>query len=465
MDSVSDQQHPADGEPTEPIRASGPGADEPLAIPAEARGTGATPVPPAESPAPRAGGAVPPPPAPDSLTPNPGGWAPPKPTEQLPVTQPAAPTRERAPRRATVLWPVICLLALLLGVGGGVLGAIGYDRWFEEETQAGRVIDGLADVDLNTQAPLDESGTVAEVADAVVPSTVRILAEFQGEEGGATGTGWVFDDQGHIVTNNHVVADAAEHDGPIQIVDQDGNHHDATVVGRSPVYDLALLHAEGATDLPAAAIGRADGLRVGDAVVAIGYPLGLNTTVTSGIVSALGQPVSTGNTEDDMSYINAVQTDAAINPGNSGGPLVNAQGQVVGVNSAIATNGGGSIDSSAGNIGVGFAIPIEQVLITVDQILTTGEAQYPLIGAQVQTGGVQEQSGGLIVEVVPDSPAAAAGLEPDDIITAVNGEKVSDGLHLIVVIRSYQPGETIEFTLDRGGERETVEITLDGEVG
>jgi putative serine protease PepD len=364
------------------------------------------------------------------------------------------------------MWPVVCLLALLLGLTGGLVGAGAYDRWFSGTGgQPGRVIEGLSGVDINTQAPLDEAGSVSEVADAVVPSTVRILAELRGERGGASGTGWVFDSNGHIVTNHHVVADAAQHDGPIRIVDQDGNYHDAEVVGSSAVYDLALLYSEGAKDLPPASIGRADALRVGDNVVAVGYPLGLNTTVTSGIVSALGQPVSIGNTEDDSSYIYAVQTDAAINPGNSGGPLVNAVGQVVGVNSAIATNGGGRMDATAGNIGVGFAVPVEQVLITVDQILTTGEAQYPVIGAQVRTGGVQDHAGALIVEIMDDSPAQAAGLEADDVVRTVNGERISDGLHLIVVIRRYQPGETVEFGVDRDGDSQTLEITLDGVVG
>lgn len=450
MESVNDQHRPDHDrsdhdEPTEPIRPTG---DEPLAIPAEARGGR----PSAPGPQPSGAGAYPPPGQ---------QWPPPAPTQAVP----RAATGPSAARRSKAVLPIAGLLVVFLAFGAGLLGAGTYDVVFDDEA-GGRVLGGLDDVELNTQEPLERSGTVGEVADAVVPSTVRIAAEFEGEQGGATGTGWVFDDQGHIVTNNHVVSDAARNDGPIQIVDQDGNHYDATVVGRSPVYDLAVLKSKAAEDLPAASIGRADSLRVGDSVVAVGYPLGLNTTVTSGIVSALGQPVSTGNTADDSSYIYAVQTDAAINPGNSGGPLINAKGQVVGVNSAIATNGGGTLDSSAGNIGVGFAVPIEQVLITADQILSTGEAKYPVIGAKVQTGGVQDRSGGLLVEILPNSPAEAAGLREDDIVTAVNGERITDGLQLIVVIRTYQPGETIEFTVERGNqEPKKVEVTLDGEVG
>jgi putative serine protease PepD len=174
--------------------------------------------------------------------------------------------------------------------------------------------------------------------------------------------------------------------------------------------------------------------------------------------------VTTGDSANDSSYINAVQTDAAINPGNSGGPLVDLKGQVVGVNSAIATTGGG-FGGESGNIGVGFAIPIEQVRITADQILRTGEARYPVIGAQVQTGGGDEGEGARIDQVNPDTPAQDAGLRKDDVVTAVEGERVTDGIALIVAIRTHQPGETIEFTILRGGEERTIEIKLGAEVG
>jgi putative serine protease PepD len=160
-----------------------------------------------------------------------------------------------------------------------------------------------------------------------------------------------------------------------------------------------------------------------------------------------------------------VQTDAAINPGNSGGPLVNLQGQVVGVNSAIATTGGGFAGGESGNIGVGFAIPIEQVRVTADQILRTGEARYPVIGAKVQTGGDEDGTGALIDEVMPDTPAEDSGLEKGDIVTEVNGQRVTDGIALIVAIRTYQPGQTIEFTVRRAGDEQLVEVTLDSEVG
>jgi putative serine protease PepD len=377
-----------------------------------------------------------------------------------------APVSHRSDRRTSGwVWPVVAVLALVVGVIGGVLGGAGYSHWADDDTAAPVTAGGIDTEGLNTQAPLQKPGSVARVAQEVLPSTVQILAEYQGVEAGATGSGFVLDDKGNVVTNNHVVADAAENDGPIEVVDQDGNQHDATVVGRSPVYDLAVLHVAGAEDLKPASLGRSRALRVGEPVVAIGAPLGLSSTVTSGIVSALNRPVTTGSTADDSSYINAIQTDAAINPGNSGGPLVNLQGQVVGVNSAIATNGGGSFDEEAGNIGVGFAIPVEQVIVTADQILATGEAKYPVIGARVQTGGPAEFDGATVDEVLKDSPAQDAGLKNGDLITAVNGARVTDGIALIVAIRAHQPGETLEFTVERDGGERTVDVTLDGEVG
>ena len=290
-------------------------------------------------------------------------------------------------------WPAVAFLALVVGLLGGFLGALGFDRLGDDN---GRFEGGLDAVQTRDSAPLDaDNGSVPAVAQALLPSTVQIIAAFDGEDGGATGSGFVLDRQGHIVTNNHVVASAAEDDGTIRVVDSEGTRHDATVVGRSPVYDLAILQVDEVEGLVPAALGASAVLNVGDPVVAFGSPLGLSQTVTSGIVSALNRPVTTGDSDNESSYINAVQTDAAINPGNSGGPLVNLAGEVVGVNSAIATTGGSLMGESSGNIGVGFAIPIEQVRTTADQILATGEARYPVIGAQVRTGG-GDSEGALI---------------------------------------------------------------------
>jgi putative serine protease PepD len=389
-------------------------------------------------------------------------WTPPVtqilPTELTPV---AAEARGRMSRW---VWPAVASLALVLGVVGGVAGSAVYDRIDDAASESsGQLPGGLAEAETVSLPPLQPGeATVANVAEELLPSTVQISAEYEGEEDGATGSGFVLDKQGHVITNNHVVEQAAEDEGPIEIVDQDGNRYEATVVGRSPVYDLAVLYSADAKKLAPASLGASEALRIGEGVVAIGSPLGLSSTVTAGIVSAVNRPVTTGDA-DASSYINAVQTDAAINPGNSGGPLVNLLGQVVGVNSAIATAGGG-IGGDAGNIGVGFAIPIEQVRVTADQILKTGEARYPVIGAKVRTGG-SDGDGALIDSVVAGQPAEKAGIVKGDVVVALEGERVTDGIALIVAIRSHQPGETLSFTIERDGDEKVVDVTLDSEVG
>ncbi len=387
----------------------------------------------------------------------------------LPVHHRDQDTRAQHTHRRTVgqvpgwVWPAVAALALVVGALGGVLGAAGYDRWTDAH-DSGRVEGGLAEAGARTTAPLPAAnGSVAAVAAQVLPSTVQIRAEYDGQAGAATGSGFVLDGEGHVVTNNHVVAQASGQRGSIQVVDQDGNTYEATVVGRSPTYDLAVLFIEERPDLPAAALGESGQVRVGDSVVAVGSPLGLSSTVTAGIVSALDRPVTTGDAGNDSSYINAVQTDAAINPGNSGGPLVNLQGQVVGVNSAIATTGGAT-QGEVGNIGVGFAIPVDQVRTTADQILRTGQARYPVIGAKVVTG-TGEDEGAEITEVGAGSPAEHAGLREGDLVTALDGERVSDGIALIVAIRAHRPGDDVQLSVRRGVQQLTLSVTLGSEVG
>jgi putative serine protease PepD len=385
-----------------------------------------------------------------------GGWHQDHSTTQLPQQGWYERPRESGNRLPGWVLPAVAATALLLGLVGGTVGSA-----LVSLTTGG---DGAPTI-LESQpapapAPVEpDNGSVAAVAQALLPSTVQVVAGAAGADGSATGSGFVVDQQGHVITNNHVVAEVAE-GGQIEIVDHAGRRHSAELVGRSAVYDIAVLDVEGGADLTPAALGSSRSMNVGETVVAIGSPLGLSSTVTSGIVSALDRPVTAGNA-DDSSFINAVQTDAAINPGNSGGPLVNLRGEVVGVNSAIATMG--SFAGSAGNIGVGFAIPMEQVRITAGQILETGEAMYPVIGANVNTGS--RRNGAEIVDVPSGSPADAAGLEVGDVVTAVDDTAVTDGIGLIVAIRSHRPGETIELTLRRDGAVRTVEITLDAKVG
>ncbi len=439
---MNDESSAGEGELTEPLAAQPIGPRPAWTPPAPSYPAPSYP-PPGTTPLPETatGRAGPPPPGPPrSHRAGPSGW----------------------------MWPAVAALALVLGLAGGVAGSVVYNRTSDDNVardSSGSSGDGLSNTGIVSDAPLKAGDTsVRAVAKALLPSTVQISAEYEGQAGGATGSGFVLDAAGHIITNNHVVEQAAEDDGPIEIVDQDGNRFEATVVGRSPVYDLAVLLCDEAKNMKPAALGESRALRVGDPVVAIGSPLGLSSTVTAGIVSALQRPVTTGDSASSSSYINAVQTDAAINPGNSGGPLVNLLGQVVGVNSAIATAGGGFTGEDAGNIGVGFAIPIEQVKVTADQILRTGEARYPVIGAKVQTGQ-RDGSGAEIDEVIDDTPAADAGLEEGDVIIALEGEKVTDGIALIVSIRAHQPGETLTFTVLRDGDERDIDVTLDSEVG
>jgi putative serine protease PepD len=450
------EPEPVEPEPVEPVELVRPQWAPPA--PGAAPGSAPEPTTPLPGLAPSL---LPPPPVP----PVPPVLAPAGVPADLTVRMPAAHADRSAPRSPAWLIPVVAAVALVVGLGGGLLGALAYDRISDDSPAgAGYSDDGLAGVDLKDSPPLAAPGSVAAVAQAVLPSTVQIIAEYGGEATGASGSGWVMDGNGHIVTNNHVVADAAKNNGPIVVVDHDRNRYDAEVVGRSPIYDLAVLYVKESDKLKPAAMGASTKLQVGEPVVAIGSPLSLPDTVTSGIVSYLHRPVTTGAV-DSQSWIDAIQTDAAINPGNSGGPLVNQKGEVIGVNSAIATAGGGSIDSEAGNIGVGFAIPVEQVRVTVDQILKTGKAQYPLIGATVKTGGVPTGTGAEINEINSGSPAEKAGLRKGDVITHVNGSRVSDGNALIVAIRTHQPGETVEFTITRGSKEQKVEVTLDGKEG
>jgi putative serine protease PepD len=405
-------------------------------------------------------------------------WAPPGPVEARPASYPAGPPSgtyavqpapqpvAQASARGRVpgwLWPVVSVLALLVGVLGGVVGGAAYESWHRSSTE-GQVGGGLAEAGTVSKAPLPAGNhSVASVAQQLLPSTIQVLAEYHGKKDGATGSGFVLDRAGHYITNNHVVADAVSNHGPIEIMDQNGDTFPAEVVGRSPTYDLAVLYVKGGPTLPPASLGSAEALRVGDQVVAFGSPLGLSSTVTSGIVSALNRPVTTSETGSDSSYINAVQTDAAINPGNSGGPLVDLAGQVVGVNSAIATTGTTG-SGQAGNIGVGFAIPIDQVKITADQILRTGQARYPVIGATVNTGDTTG-SGAKILDVSSDGPADEGGLRKGDLVTAVAGEKVANGIALIVAIRAHRPGDSVAFVVQRGGSRMRIQITLGSQVG
>ena len=371
-------------------------------------------------------------------------------------------SRERRGPGAGALVALAAVIALLAGAAGGAAGYLLAEREADNVTVDGANL-GAAPA-RSVERP---ANSIAGVAAAVLPSVVQIKVETA--EGGGTGSGFVLDDDGFIVTNNHVVADADS--SGVSVSFADGTTADARVVGTSGSYDLAVLKVD-ATGLDPLPLGNSDSVVVGDPVIAIGSPLGLSGTVTSGIVSAKDRPVTAGDRSgDDSAYINAIQTDAAINPGNSGGPLVNLDGEVVGVNSAIATVGG-SLTGQSGNIGVGFAIPINQARRTVEQLIDTGEAQFPIIGASLD--GAYEGEGARIASsaapngtqpLVPGGPADRAGLQPGDVIVAIDDKPVNDSSELIVAIRSRSPGDTVTLTVRRGADERPIEVTLGSSKG
>jgi len=359
--------------------------------------------------------------------------------------------------RAATLVAAAVAIALIAGVAGGVAGFL-----LARRDNGAVTIDGADLGAAPARSVSRPAGTVAAVAAKVLPSVVQIKVST--DQGEATGSGFVIDEDGLIVTNNHVVAGAQ---GRVSVSFSGGRDTTARVLGTSASYDLAVLRVQ-ATNLAALPLGNSDAVVVGDPVIAIGSPLGLSGTVTTGIISAKNRAVTAGDQGgSDNSYINAVQTDAAINPGNSGGPLVDLDGEVIGVNSAIATVGGAGFGQEAGNIGVGFAIPINQARRTVEQLINNGEAQFPIIGASLD--GAYEGPGARIAPsesengtppVNPGGPADEAGLQPGDVITRIDGEAVDGSAELIVAIRAHQPGDTVTLTVERGGDRQSVRVTL-----
>ena len=358
--------------------------------------------------------------------------------------------------------PVV-VLALLIGLGGGASGALLVDAINDDDNRSEASTSTPTDPQPPTTTPAGpvaggpEQSPVIAVAEKVLPSVVSLAVK--GADSEVTGSGFVYDDEGHVVTNNHVIEPAAE-EGDITVSFPDGREVAAEIVGRSPAYDLAVIKLDEPPGVPPVSLGSSDDVVVGQSAVAIGSPLGLNATVTAGIISATQRPVTAGG-RGETSYINALQTDAAINPGNSGGPLVDLDGRVIGVNSAIATLGSAA-DKQRGNIGVGFSIPVDQVISTVEQILETGHAEYPIIGAQVS---VDDTVGARVQDVSADSPAQQAGLEDGDLITAINDEDVSDGIELIVKIRSFEPGDTVTLEVSRGGQTESYDVVLGRQIG
>lgn len=295
-------------------------------------------------------------------------------------------------------------------------------------------------------------GSIADIAQRVLPTVVSI--DVRSGTAAGTGSGFIIKStatDSYILTNNHVAVGAGS-DATIKIVFQDESETDATIVGTDDSYDLAVLKvAKG--NLPVAVLGNSDDVVVGDTSIAIGSPLGLSGTVTSGIISALNRPVTAG--EQSTSFISAIQTDAAINPGNSGGPLVNAKGQVVGVNSAIATMGSSMMGGQSGSIGLGFAIPINKARVVAEDLINTGKSDHPVIGVSLDLN--YSGQGAKVSDITAGGPASKAGIKIGDILTKIDGHRIADGTELVVRIRALSVGDTVTLTRDDGS---TVKIVL-----
>lgn len=407
-------------------------------------------------------------------------------TEQRePLSQPAyaAPPAPRR-RRGAGLAAAVLATSVLAGGAAGVGGAAAWQEWGPESTSAPSTSSGTASASPvldAAPAPAATDGSVQAAAEAVLPSVVKI--NVSGSEGSGSGSGVILTEDGQILTNHHVV-EVAEEGGTITVDFADGSHARAEILGLDPLTDTALIQAQDVSGLTPASIGSSGALAVGQDVVAIGSPFGLDATVTSGIVSALDRPVDVGtDSEGNATVYPAVQTDAAINPGNSGGPLIDLAGRVVGINSSIRTTGSSSPfgqTSEGGSIGLGFAIPIDEIMPIVEQMAAGEAPTHARLGISVSDVGVgsggsrsgpgsPSTEGALVVDgaqvrtVGAGSTAGEAGLQEGDIITGIDDRAITSADSLVATIRSYRPGDEVTVTYERDGEEQTTTLVLDSD--
>jgi putative serine protease PepD len=378
--------------------------------------------------------------------------------------QPGGPQGPVAAKRERSVWVPVASAAVIAAVLAS-LGTAAATGAFDAGSPS-----SLASVGTSSQstdeAPVKNSTSDnpdwEAVTTAVAPSVVAI--QVQSQAGGAEGSGVIYDDQGHIVTNNHVVSGAEN--GTVQVTLSDGRLYEATIVGTDPTTDLAVVQlTDPPEDLKPASIGSADDVTVGDAVLAVGNPLGLANTATTGIVSALDRPVSASGEDGSTQVVtNAIQIDAAINPGNSGGPLFNAQGQVIGITSSIATLSGGMGESQSGSIGLGFAIPVNLATNIADQLIENGTAEHAFLGVTMQdataTADDVTRRGAQVVEVSSGSPAADAGMQAGDVIVAIDDDPVNGAESLTAYVREKAADQEVTLTYVRDGKTQTVDVTL-----
>ncbi|MDK6400764.1 trypsin-like peptidase domain-containing protein [Pauljensenia sp. UMB1235] len=410
-----------------------------------------------------------------------------------PTNTPTAPVATQSPKRRGPSW-----LAMILGMmatvavslsGAFVMLNVGHGKASETDSSANTATSA------STVQPVNASGEDPDwqaVAAAVQPAVVTISVQSSSSSG--VGSGVIYNAQGDIVTNYHVVSGATGADATIQVTLSDGRLYNATVVGTDPTTDLAVIRLENApSDLTVAAFGSSSDLAVGQEVMAVGAPLGLSNTATTGIISALNRPVEVSRSKEDSQELdpndpfgqlpgfgggqeenqaraqastdtqitNAIQVDASINPGNSGGPLFDATGRVIGINSSIASN---TSSDKAGSIGLGFAIPVDLVTSVADQLIATGTVDHAVLGVSVTTKAVavdgSNVAGASVEELTRGGAAAQAGLQAGDVITAVDGEPVSSSKQLTGYIRRYRSGQEVTITYVRNGEKQDVTVTL-----
>jgi putative serine protease PepD len=405
------------------------------------------------------GGYAPPPASVPPASVPPVGAPPAYPPPAYPAPQPAGSDGPGRVRRTVLIAAVVAAV-----VGGGI-GA-GTVALVDNNSST-----GSAGLSQSTQvAPAAKvDGTVTAAAAKIGPSVVTINVSTSQQQD--TGSGVIIRADGYILTNNHVISNASS-GGTLTVTLKDGRTTTGKVIGTDPSDDLAVVKI-GLTGLTAASFASSSSLVVGQTVVAVGAPLGLSDTVTSGIVSNVARPVQTGNTSTSTAVFDAVQTDAAINPGNSGGPLVNLAGDVVGINSAIATDasqGGLQVpgqSSQSGNIGIGFAIPSDEASRIAGELITTGKATHALMGVSVgdvSTSG-STTTGAVVKTVTAGGPAAKAGLKVGDVVTVLDKQLINDSTALVAAVRSHAPEQTVPLTYLRGGASHTVQVTLGSSSG
>jgi putative serine protease PepD len=372
-----------------------------------------------------------------------------------------APDRPQGRVRGKGLAASVVAASLLVGGAAGVGGAAIWTSTHDTPAESSPVLAQSGSATAQTAA----TGSIEKVAQNVLPSVVMI--DVSGPNGSGSGSGIILSGDGKILTNNHVVALAGK-SGSMSVSFNDGSHANAKVLGADPLTDTAVIQAEGVHGLTPATLGHSSSLQVGQAVVAIGSPFGLDATVTSGIVSALDRPVDVGTvSQGNATVYPAIQTDAAINPGNSGGPLVNLSGEVVGIDAAIQTATDTTTQGEPGSIGLGFAIPIDEVLPIVQQMIKGETPTHARLGIGVENAtngsGSTITDGAKIAKVDTGSAAESAGLKSGEVITKVDDHLITSSDSLVATIRSYRPGDSVTVTYTRGGSTHTVQATLDSD--